>query len=98
MFEPCRTFAGVCVKLISGDMKRSGNRGKGRSGQRGNTIWRSRRGERQGANENPLCQFDLEKIVSGRFGVGERRLCRATEGIGSWAAARSALFCRTTPP
>ena len=43
-------------------------------------------------------QFDLEKIVSVRFGVGERRLCRATGDIGSWSGACQALFCRTGTP
>ena len=49
VFKPCRTFAGVCVKLISGDMSVRQKLRKGRSGQSGNTIRRSRRGECQGA-------------------------------------------------
>src|SRR3982074_2930980 len=73
-------------------MKRSGNGRESGCGKRRNALGCPRRGERQGANQNPLCQLDLEEIVSRRFGIGERRLRRASESVGTGTEACEALF------
>ncbi len=68
-------------------------------------CWRSCRGQRQRAHQDPVREFDLEVIVAGGRGVGERRLRRAAEGspIGraacrSFSAARARHGLAATPP
>src|ERR1700676_2808048 len=98
MFEPCRTWAGAWVRLISGIVKRSGYGCERGGGKRGNALRRSRCGERQRAHDNALRELDLEQIVSGGFCVGERRLRRAAEGGSIRIGAREDPFGRTRPP
>src|ERR1700680_663767 len=98
MFEPCRTWAGAWVRLISGIVKCSGY-GCERGGRKGGNALRCSRGrERQRTHEDALREFDLEHIVPGGFCVGERRLRRAAEGGSIRIGAREDPFGRTRPP
>jgi len=54
---------------------------KRRGGKGGTAPWRSGRRERQGADQDSSCELDLELVIAGRFGVGECRRRRASEGI-----------------
>ena len=87
-------------------MSAPGRAEKGEAGRAATRVRRSRRGERQGAHNDSLREFDLEGVVAGRFRVGERGLRRAAEGVGSGtgalpasaSAARARHGLAATPP
>src|ERR1700727_1248398 len=98
MFDPCRAWAGASASLISGILQGSGNGCERGGGKGGNARGRSRRGKCERPHDDAPGEFDLEKIVAGRFCVGERRLRRAPEGGGSGIGACQRLFRRARPP
>src|SRR6266849_9247116 len=102
IFDPCRmwagAWAGVWARLISGVMQGSGN-GCERGGRKSrNALWRSRRGECQGAHQDPLRELDLELVVAGGFRVDQRRHRRAVERLGSRTGAFQNFLGCAGPP
>src|SRR5260221_10615441 len=98
MLEPCRTWGGAGVKLVSGVMACSA-KGRERGGRKGrDPLGGSRRGERQRAQQNALGELDLEPVVAGRRGIGERRRRRPAEGVVARGGPCQELLRRAGSP
>ena len=98
-------MGGVWVRRVSSVMERSGNEAKGEAGRAGIALGRAGGGQRQGAHDDAARQFDLEAVVAGGLGVGERRLGRAAERrrvgrapASAASAARARQGFGATPP
>src|SRR5260221_9634061 len=92
MFEPCRTWGGAWVRLISDIMERFGNGCEWGGRKGGNALRRSNGSERQGSHQDPAREVDLEGVVAGGFRVDKRRLRCALEDGGTRTGARQDLL------
>src|SRR6185437_11372552 len=97
MLEPCLTWAGSRVRVIS-DMQGSGRRREGRGGKRRDPFRRSLGSQRQRAHDEALCELDLEGVVAGRLCFGEGGLRRAAERAGASGRAYELRFRRLRTP
>src|SRR5579872_3419961 len=61
-------------------------------------FWRPRRGQRQGARDDSPRQFDLERIVAGSLGVGERSFRGAAIISFAGLSAGQSLFSGAGAP
>ena len=96
--EPWRTCGGRQGDGVRhGSGLRDRSEGGGRQGR--HALRRAGGGQRQGARDDAARELDLEGVVAGRRGIGERRVGRPREGLGDRRACpTSSGFRRARAP